>query len=238
MTVEEHQKLATTGEVQNTLVLEFGENPKSLPPNASRGRILKNFLSGAKTTELNSMALHVQPAFRGKPPFGPFFQTAARNIKEECLTQIQGDLVGQNGRQPKFYVVQLRGTDRPAILSLGVDYVIKRIESFGITQQDNLYFMTDLSSTHGYVRGIKSHFGSAMCQAKDMTLFQQLPFRRNNYIVFAAELALQKISDGFIMTYETHKQFAEQNEMGYLLAQSKLQKMKRENNGQNFETVY
>ena len=154
--------MLTTSEVRNILTLEFGEGVAKIPSELTFGRITSDILDDTKSLEVNLHAMKVEPAFKGKPPFGKFIRAAAENIKNECISKIQRSSAK---KVPKFYVVQLRGTDRPPIKKSGIDYVISKMTSLGITQDDYVYLMTDLPSNDDYVTGCKAHFGSTMCQA-------------------------------------------------------------------------
>ena len=151
--------------------------------------------------------------FNGKPPFSAFIRSAAEGIKKHCLP-LSNDIA----RTKNFYVIHLRGSDRPCIVELMTSfYLIRKIESFNITKNDVIYLMTDLGKDHDNVTSLKRHFGDSLFMASDMKIFSKSPFKEDNYIVFATELALQKMSDGFLSTYKNHGKLRENNKMGSLM---------------------
>ena len=77
--------------------------------------------------------------------------------------------------------------------------------------------MTDLKREHDKVTALKQHFGDSLFMASDMTILSTSPFKEDNYLVFTAELALQKISDGFLSAYKNHEVLREENEIGSLM---------------------
>ena len=157
--------------------------------------------------------IHITPMFTGKPPFSRFFRNAAEGIKRHCMMS-----TFPNSGTKKFYVIQLRGTDRPCIVEwMTSSYLIKKIESFNITKNDVIYLMTDLKKENDKVTALKQYFGDSLFMALDMEIFHSSPFKEDNYIVFATELALQKISDGYLQTYKYHGILKEENELGMLM---------------------
>jgi len=156
---------------------------------------------------------HIQPVFTGKPPFSKFFRNAAEGIKRHCMMS-----TFSKSSTRKFYVIHLRGTDRPCIVKLMTSsYLIRKIGSFNITENDVIYLMTDLKREHDKVTALKQHFGDSLFMASDMEMFSASPFKEDNYIVFATELALQKISDGLLSTYKNHATLRDENEIGTLM---------------------
>ena len=129
-----------------------------------------------------------------------------------------------NSGTRKFYVIQLRGTDRPCILEwMTSSYLIRKIESFNITKNDTIYLMTDLKKENDKVTALKQYFGDSLFMASDMEVFSTSPFNEDNYIVFATEVAPQKISDGYLPTYKSHEDLKEE-ELGPLMQMNCLLK--------------
>ena len=77
--------------------------------------------------------------------------------------------------------------------------------------------MTDWKKENDKLTALKQYFGDSLFMASDMEIFSKSPFKEDNYMVFATELALQKISDGFISTYKSHEPIKEENELGKLM---------------------
>ena len=151
--------------------------------------------------------------FRGKPPFSQFIRETAEIIRNQMLAT-----TGPQMATKKLYVIHLRGRDRNCIVRLVTSsYLIKKIESYKITQKDSIYIMTDLGDNHDNVTSLKRHFGDSLFVASDMKIFSQSPFKDDNYWIFAVELALQKISDGYLSTYKNHELLSEDNKMGSLM---------------------
>ena len=152
--------------------------------------------------------------FSGKPPFSKFIRETAEILRNQMLAAF-GSQMGTK----KLYVIHLRGTDRDCIVRLMTSsFLIAKIESHKITQKDAIYVMTDLGANHDKVTSLKRHFGNSLFVASDMKIFSQSPFKDDNYWIFAVELALQKISDGYLSTYKNHELLSEDNKMGPLMS--------------------
>ena len=173
---------------------------------------IKDFLSKWATLK-HQRETHVKPMYSGKPPFSKFFRNAAEAIKRQCMMSTISNSFTQ-----KFYVIHLRGTDRSCMIDLMTSsYLIGKIESLNITKNDVIYLMTDMGREHDKVRALKQHFGGSLFMASDIDIFSASPFKEDNYIVFTAELALQKISDGYVSTYKDHAPLKEENQIGTLM---------------------
>ena len=117
--------------------------------------------------------IHIAPMFTGKPPFTKFFQKTAEGIKRHCMMSTKS-----NSSTKKFFVIHLRGSDRPCIVKLMTSsYLIRKIESFNVTKNDVIYLMTDLKRENDKVATLKQHVGDSLFMASDMDIFSTSPFK-------------------------------------------------------------
>ena len=149
----------------------------------------------------------VRPVWNMRP-WNNFIRTSARLVKQLCIKLVSkkspksADLT-----YSKFRLVHLRGTDRSCGLdSYSPDKLLAKLRlDFHIDlENDLLYLMTDMNSSSPLVKTLQSTFGSRICQSSDIAFFKQEPFASNAYLIFAAELEMQNICNGYVETFHDH----------------------------------
>ena len=185
------------------ITVEYGRQADSW---SGRGiyRIFRlNQLKPRILPESNLTEVLLRPPLR---PFALFFTQVAKSIRRDCFRRAQGALSDRKQPRMKFRLVHLRGTDRPCALRnftpLGL---LERLQKSRINfKSDLVYLMTDLQKNNWLVVKLRSLLGRRLCEASDITLFSREPFYSNSYLIYAAELALQHVSDGFVETFFDH----------------------------------
>ena len=126
----------------------------------------------------------------------------------------------------KFYVIHLRGGDRPCVREkMSPAKVLEKIISFIFRNHSRVvYLMTDLDTQSAYVKETKNYFGANLCLAEDIELFRKYFFTKQPQAIYITELALMRIADGHIETYQSHLEFQENNRLGYLVESKKYLK--------------
>ena len=131
--------------------------------------------------------------FLRKPPF-----QSSCNVQLRVSSCNEWDHHGPT-HEDKFLVINLRGADRPFIVEwMTSSYLIRKIESFNITNFDIIYRMKDLKRELDNVTNLKQHFEDSLLMASVVETLSKSPCEEDKKIVFATELALEKLSDGFL----------------------------------------
>ncbi len=132
-------------------------------------------------------------------PFSDFIVTSSLIVKKRCLLKSQSE-------SKQFKLVHLRATDRPCAMgSYSPESLLRKLEKFGVNiSSDVIYLMTDLERTDALFLTMQEAFGSRLCSAQDISLFKLEPFTSDVYLIYATELALQDVCEGFVETYPGH----------------------------------
>ncbi len=133
--------------------------------------------------------------------FSNVVKTAALKIKRK-MRKVEFSKAVTEAR--KLIVFHFRTTDRGCVSNrLSPARIVDKLISLGAHRQNTtLYLMTDAGLDNQHVKALKQYYSPFFFRASDMgSVFEKIPFRNNGYLVFAVELELQNISDGFILTY-------------------------------------
>ena len=137
-------------------------------------------------------------------PFTNLFKAAALQMRSN-IRKMTARL--PNSRNRKLVVFHFRGTDRPCVLDLfSPQKMIDKLVEFGFHKHNvTLYLMTNVNSTYDHVIQIRKFYSPFFFEARDfLSIFNQKPFVSSGSLVFTAEMQLQQISDGFVVTFAHH----------------------------------
>ena len=119
----------------------------------------------------------------------------------------------------KLVVFHLRGKDRPCVTEhFSPEQLLSKLISYGAhSHNTTLYLMTDMDWESSHVQSITQYYSPYMFDTGNFShIFGKQPFARNGFLIFAAEMYLQAIAHGSILTYGGHKLRKTSNNMGSL----------------------
>ena len=157
----------------------------------------------------------MERAFAAKP-FTDAIRSAASKIRN-TIEQMFAEEFSQQTR--KLIVFHFRGAEKTCVpKNLTPDQVLDKMISYGAHKHNTtLYLMTDAKYDDDYVIAVREFYSPFFVDAKNFScVFDETPFRSSGFLVFAVELELQNISDGYILTYESHKLQATDKTIGVL----------------------
>ncbi len=195
-------------EVFGDLILKMSEKFKRC---LSRSWEVFDYL-GDSLVEFDSQ-IAVRRLFKERP-FSDFIRSSAALIKSQV---VQRSLEMSNEAR-KLIVLHLRASDRKCVLkSYGPKQLIDKIKQYGAhSHNTTLYLMTNVDTNSSHKRMLQHYFGRFLFETKDFSLFSQKPFSLSGFLIFATELQLQSISDGFILSYHDHKVYETHKTLGVL----------------------
>ena len=117
------------------------------------------------------------------------------------IRSLSWDISRKYFNNSKYFAIHLRGRDRPCLLLKDSHFMTTRLISNGLRPWEKIYLMTDMKSDHPVVKSVHQYFHNPVITAKDIAIFKQYPFTKNNHLVFNVELGLVYFSTRFINTY-------------------------------------